>query len=132
MTRRVRGRYTPETVERICAVLAEGNTRRTAAAIAGIDETTLWRWMNRHAEFAERVKTAEQEAVRRNVAIIQRAAEKSWQAAAWWLERRYPADFGAKTQHTTDDAATAKLDELIRRAEEAARNVARDVQSETG
>lgn len=97
-----RSKYTPEIVERICSVLADGNTRRTAAAVVGIDENTLLRWIHRHADFAERVKTAEQEAVRRNVAIIQRAAERTWQAAAWWLERRFPDEFGQRPKQAIE------------------------------
>lgn len=47
-------------------------------------------------EFLDAVKKAEEEAVVRNVAIINKAASTSWQAAAWWLERRRPADFSIK------------------------------------
>jgi hypothetical protein len=71
--------------------------------LAGIDETTFSRWMaagekgkQPFADFAKAVKKAEEEAVRKHVAVITKAAEKNWQAAAWWLERRYPADFGKK------------------------------------
>ena len=32
----------------------------------------------------------------RNVKVIRDAAGKEWQAAAWWLERRRPGDFGKR------------------------------------
>ena len=35
----------------------------------------------------------------RNVALIQKAAKDNWQAAAWYLERRYPEDYGRREQH---------------------------------
>jgi len=35
----------------------------------------------------------------RNVGIIKTAAETTWTAAAWWLERRRPADFGKRERH---------------------------------
>ena len=43
------------------------------------------------------MKKAEKEAIARNVALIQRAAQEgNWQAAAWWLERKYFEDWGRK------------------------------------
>ncbi len=38
----------------------------------------------------------------RNVAIIQHATQDTWQAAAWWLERRFPEDFALR-QHLQAD-----------------------------
>lgn len=127
-----RTKYTPERVKQICEVLAEGNPRRTACVLAGITDETFYAWMRQHPAFSDAVAKAEQEAVRRNVAIIQRAAERTWQAAAWWLERRYPHEFGLKQQLTAEDSVTAKLDELLRRADDAARAIIDNVQPKTG
>ena len=82
-----------EVEKKICQLLAAGNTRTTSAIVAGISDDTLVRWVRRFAGFAEVVKRAEEEAVARNVALINQAASKSWQAAAWWLERRRPDDW---------------------------------------
>lgn len=88
-----------EARERVCTALAAGNTRRAACAFAGISEDTLANWLRRHSDFAEAVKKAEGDAEVRNVAIISRAAQQgTWQAAAWWLERRYPHDYGRSVQ----------------------------------
>jgi hypothetical protein len=87
-------KYTPETVERICQFLKAGNTRKTSAIASGIGETTFYEWMNDKPEFSESIKRAEEEAVARNVAIINKAAQDTWQAAAWWLERRRRDEFG--------------------------------------
>lgn len=46
--------------------------------------------------FYERVEKACAEAEHRNVMVIQKASGKSWQAAAWWLERRNPEEYGRK------------------------------------
>ena len=81
-------KYTPETVERICQFLKAGNTRKTSAIASGISEETFYTWMKEKLEFSESIKRAEEEAVARNVAIINKAAGDTWQAAAWWLERR--------------------------------------------
>lgn len=46
------------------------------------------------SEFSEAVKKAASEAEVRNVLTIRDASAKTWQAAAWWLERRYPEKWG--------------------------------------
>jgi hypothetical protein len=44
-----------------------------------------------YAVFAEQVETAKAQAHARNLGLIQKAAGNgAWQAAAWFLERRYP------------------------------------------
>lgn len=46
------------------------------------------------AVFADAVKRAEGQAEATYSAIVAEAAPKSWQAAAWWLERRKFEDYG--------------------------------------
>lgn len=87
-------KYTPDTVERICQFLKAGNTRKTSAIASGISEETFYTWMRDKLEFSESIKRAEEEAVARNVAIINKAGQTNWQASAWWLERRRKEDFG--------------------------------------
>lgn len=82
--------------QRICAAIAAGNTRRCAAAAAGVSVDSLITWVRRgrsgeepFAAFAARVQKADAEAEEAKVKVIGDAAEDgSWQAAAWWLERR--------------------------------------------
>lgn len=88
-------KYTPERVQRITAALAAGNTRRAAAVYGGISEDTLGAWVRNFADFAESVKSAEAQAEVAHVANIAQAANGgTWQASAWWLERRRHADWG--------------------------------------
>lgn len=47
-------------------------------------------------DLLERVKQAEAEAESRMVETIVEASVDTWQAAAWYLERRYPDDFGKR------------------------------------
>jgi hypothetical protein len=92
---------TPEVQRRLCDAIAAGNTRNDAAEYAGVGESTLRRWLaqgrrRRSGKFRAllaAVKKAEADAVVRNVAIIQKAAATSWQAAAWWLERKRDGDW---------------------------------------
>jgi hypothetical protein len=88
-------KYTTETVERIIETLAAGNTRQAAAACGGIDLHTFARWVERFASFASAVKSAEAQAEVAHVANIAQAAKGgTWQASAWWLERRQHAAWG--------------------------------------
>lgn len=104
MARRVIDREAAQ--RRVCEALTAGNTRRAACAFAGIGESTLDRWLDRYGDFGEAVKKAEGDAEVRNVAIIARAAQTgTWQAAAWWLERRYPHDYGRTVQQVEHTGA---------------------------
>jgi len=90
-----RTKRNPAVVAAILEALAAGQARGTAAALAGIGATTLARWVADDPDLACRVEQAEAHAVRDALGVIHRAAESgTWQAAAWWLERRYPADWG--------------------------------------
>ena len=98
-----RTKLTERTKDDIVKALRAGNSRRDSALYAGVSETTFYSWMARgregeplFAEFLEAVEKAEAQSVVRNVAIIQRAAEETWQAAAWWLERKRPDDWGRR------------------------------------
>lgn len=99
-----KGRITklnPKTQKKICDALRAGNTRTASAAYAGIGMTTFHVWMDKgrraksgiHRDFRDAVEKAEADAEVRHVAIITKASEKSWQAAAWWLERRRHKDW---------------------------------------
>ncbi len=104
--RRPAGRRTIRSAEREQAVLNAlrvGNTRRAAAAAAGIGKTLFYAWME-DGTFADAVEKAEADAELRFVGVIAKAAPASWQAAAWWLERRHHEDYGRhdRTDMTMD------------------------------
>ncbi|HKD34034.1 MAG TPA: hypothetical protein VKB73_11335 [Gaiellaceae bacterium] len=109
------------------SALAAGNTRQAACHYAGISDETLANWMRGSLEFLERVKKAEADAEVRMVAQVARAAQEgTWQAAAWWLERRRPEDYGRRdrvevTLRREAERLASELglqvDELIREAE---------------
>jgi hypothetical protein len=62
----------------------------------GIAEPTFYKKKAEDLEFREALEKAEADAVARNVGIVQKAAQRTWQAAAWWLERRYAEMFGRR------------------------------------
>jgi hypothetical protein len=68
-----------------------------ACGYAGIAFQTFNEWRKENAAFSDRIQKAEGEAVAGWLEKIEAAAtEGAWQAAAWKLERRYPADFGRR------------------------------------
>lgn len=109
-------KLTDEIRKSILGDLATGNTRACAAARAGVSDRTLRRWLAAgragrapYVSFLSAVKKAEQDAQAFCVRTILAASKKSWQAAAWFLERRYPTEFGSNR---------AELAELRRRLNE--------------
>ena len=118
-------KYRPDTVAAIIAAVEGGATYRHAAASVGVSERTLHDWQVRHPQFSQALKTAEASACIAAIGTIRRAAEAgTWQAAAWYLERRYPAEYGrravtvdASVQVTHDDGdltrARARLEERL-------------------
>ena len=86
--------------KRIVDLTAKGLPRNTVAKGAGIDDATLYRWLQRGAdgepgyrEFCDRVRAAERKGEERLVEIMETHAEKHWQACAWLMERRNPEAF---------------------------------------
>ena len=97
-------RCTPAVTQRVADAIRGGNYANVAAQYAGIGERTFHKWMERAAagdepyvQFRQAVKEAEAIAEVRNMALIQQAAQAgTWQASAWYLERRYPSRYGRR------------------------------------
>jgi transposase len=103
---------TPETEKKILDILRAGNTRKTAYSVVGVSDTAFANWLN-NLDFLEAVKKAEEEAVARNVAVINQAAQKSWQAAAWWLERKRPEEWRERKSINLSELSDDKLIALL-------------------
>ena len=82
-------KYTKELGDKIAGLVAQGNYQCVAAAAMGIHEATYYRWLNRFGEFREAIEKAEAVSEAKRVQVILKASEKSWQAAAWYLERKH-------------------------------------------
>jgi hypothetical protein len=114
--------------------LQGGNYVETACLYAGLAPSTVYRWVERgnaerqrqadgHApdatesqyiELCEAVEKARAQAVVANVTVIQQAARTgTWQAAAWWLERSMPNQFGRRIQ--AEVTTTVSVQDLERK-----------------
>lgn len=101
-------KLTPALIEKIVGYLRAGAYVETAAAAAGISKQTLYTWLRRavdeneedpiFAKFAAAVEEAQALAEVRDIALIGKAAETQWQAAAWRLERKSPERWGRKVE----------------------------------
>ena len=97
---------TEETERRILAVVRTGAPLSVAAEAAGISRSTLHRWRargqsegeGRFFELDRALRRAEAEAEARLVAVIARAGDQQWQAAAWILARRFPGTWSLARQ----------------------------------
>lgn len=105
------------------AELLEGGANRTdTAAMVGISYETFTVWMQK-ADFSDAVKKAEQVCKQRCINVVQKAALGTWQAAAWWLERKHPAEFGLKKDQLPDPTdipqrMAERAAELLKKLEE--------------
>ena len=95
---------TPAVAAGICETVAAGNYIKTAVAAAGVPRKTYDNWVVKareqpdsvYAEFVDLLEQARAQAEAANVRIITTAAAKTWQAAAWLLERQYPERWGRR------------------------------------
>lgn len=115
-----RTKLTPDVQNAIVSALRAGNYQETAARYAGIAEPTFYSWLARgrdepdsiYGEFLEAVESAKAASEVRDIALIDKAAANgSWQAAAWKLERKYPQRWGrlTRTEITGADGGELKV-----------------------
>lgn len=120
-------KLTKDLQDRIVMAIQAGNYAKIAAEMVGIGETTFYRWMEEgskpegrklYREFRESIKRAEAQAEVANVARIRQAADDgTWQAAAWYLERKHNERWGRKDRLAQEisgpdgSAVTISLDE---------------------
>lgn len=102
-------KYSPEVVKRITDALRGGNTRRAACAVAGIDQSTLANWIKEYSDFSKAIEKAEGEAEAKMVSVIKLASDTTWQAAAWWLERKHKAEWSSRVEQTGADGSPVKV-----------------------
>lgn len=111
-------KLTKKLQEQICQALRAGNYIEPAAAIHGVTKSVLYNWLKRggkerarldkspkarpkktekpYLSFVDAIEKAQGLAEARDVAIIAKAAETQWQAAAWRLERKFYSRWGRK------------------------------------
>lgn len=82
----------------ILDAISHGYSQRDAAKLAGISEDTISNW-KKDSDFSEQMEQKEIEYKYSLLKTIQDAGQKSWQACAWILERKYPNEFGKSKEY---------------------------------
>jgi hypothetical protein len=85
---------TPRMLAAICELVKQGLSLRRAAEHLKVHHSTVAAWRSQDPQFDADVAAAEAQFIQGQLEIIKAAAKKgSWQASAWILERRLPAEF---------------------------------------
>lgn len=104
----------PDEAEIVLLAISNGVPLVDAAPLAGISVDTLRRWVargeeavrqwrkNPYSEFLRAYKRAESEFIAHHLAKIR--SDKSWQASAWLLERKFPDRFALSRAPATGDS----------------------------
>lgn len=96
--------HNEELVQALCDSIASGMYVNLACQSVGIGTSTLSIWKQKgqqgikpYDQVWKRIQIAEAKAIERRIKRIEEAGENgSWQADAWYLERRYPHLFGKR------------------------------------
>ena len=107
---------TPDKQIIVIALLSLGFSRRTVARHVGCTHTTIARAAERDPHFAFQIADAEMRADFGALKQVRDASkqDKYWRAAAWFLERRLPDEFGKRPAHSfSGDQVMALLAEVF-------------------
>ena len=120
-------KLTLEVQNKLVDLIKAGSYSATAAQVCGISPSTYYNWMRdgrdalakqeeghkltagnkRYLEFMHAIKEAEAIAESIAIAQIRRAAQDgSWQAAAWYLERKHAERWGRIDRHQVETTIT--------------------------
>lgn len=118
-----------EVVRRLIAALAAGHYMERAIRLAGVNRNTVYGWLATGKEerarqeqgliptkrgtayllILETVERAKEQAAGRALRAITEAFDQNWQAAAWYLERTDPANYGRRTIITGPDSGPVSV-----------------------
>lgn len=98
------------TKDTICGYLKEGLYKRDAALMAGIDESTLYRWIKEDASFASRLEASILEYKRSLIQNVNKVAENNAGVALQILKTRWPDDW-AKPQF--EEKSNTNIHQLV-------------------
>ena len=118
MARGAREKLTQDGIKTALRLCKCGLPDSQIAAALGVKAQTFSLWRNHpktknQIQLSEALKKADAEREAALVTRIMRASDKSWQAAAWLLERRYP-DRYAKPVRPVEDRYAERDDERIK------------------
>lgn len=87
-------KMTPEKMREVLAILAVGGTRLDAAAYCGVSDQNIRDAAKWDPDFGAELEKADAAGKVHHLKRIRNA--EPWQASAWYLERKYPQEWGRK------------------------------------
>jgi hypothetical protein len=112
-------KYSPQMQSALCKWLRKGCSFKDACAMEGISYETFRTWQSEKSAFSVAIKKAEAECKVARIQTVLKASDKSWQAAAWWLERRCPEEYGKVPKEKSENVVTIEeLEEAGREQDE--------------
>ena len=90
--------------------LRAGCHNKSAAAVAGISESTFYQYSRDYPDFAELANEARESSRQAALEAIQKAGEKEWRAHETWLRLAFPNEYRREGIHVT---ATANAGVII-------------------
>ncbi len=121
-------KFNPETTGIIIAAVRAGNYFTTSAALAGIHEGTLYRWLrageededSKYRQFSLDMAQAEAEAEISVVLVVREAASEDYRAGLELLSRRFPERWSTKNRTELTGEHGAPIELVVSYEEEAA------------
>lgn len=115
-----KSKYSPQMQAALCRWLRKGCSFKDACAMEGISYETFRTWQTEKSVFSVAIKKAEAECKVARIQTILKASDKSWQAAAWWLERRCSEEYGrmVKEEKPQNVVTIEELEEAGREQDE--------------
>ena len=111
-------KLTPEVQDLIVDGINAGLTLGLTCARAGVARSTFYDWLEKGEaaksgalmEFSDTVSRARADSALRLVSQITLQAPTDWRAAAFLLERRFPDDYGKRSEVTGKDGGPVKVE----------------------
>lgn len=95
--------WTPDMEQKFWRVLDSGASLEDAAIICGAGIPVTRHRQRTDPKFSEEIIAKKVGFKATSLAIIAKAALTNWTAAAWWLERRHPEEYGRRRIELTGD-----------------------------
>lgn len=107
-----REKLTAEVIAEAVRLVKTGLSDADVSAVIGVRPDTFSKWKNHpknelQIRLGQELKKAESERKGALLARILKASEGNWQAAAWLLERKYPAEFAKPDRYREDGVSDA-------------------------
>lgn len=83
-------------INKISFYLRQGNSFIDSCLLAGANRNTVYDNLKQNPEYRAIIAEAWTQNKQRHIRRIQKASEKDAKHSEWWLERRYPVEFGQR------------------------------------